>query len=165
MIWTDEHDECLVREILVVEPYQYKQGTIRRGEAWSQIAEIVNSIDEPKFRVNQRAVRDRYTLLEKTFKRKMREEEKASGVDPPELTDTELAIQELIDKFSDATLHVADCDKENADKTAAVEMRRKSLETFSESKKRNSVDSDDESPKCPKKTKGSGTETLNFLTM
>ena len=67
MIWTDSHDDLLVKEILVVEPYRYKQGTVKRGDAWTQIADILNGIEDPLFRVSQRSVRNRYTTLEKSI--------------------------------------------------------------------------------------------------
>ena len=43
-------------------------------------------------------------------------------------------------------------------------MRQKTLETFSETRKRNAV-IDDESPKSAKKRRASGSETINFLKM
>ena len=49
----------------------------------------------PTFRVNQRAVRERFKLLENTFKKKMDKEEKASSVNPSELRDTEIAVWAL----------------------------------------------------------------------
>ena len=67
MEWTDAHDDLLFREILTVEPYQYKASTVKRGNAWTQIADILNAIPEPVFKVNQRSVRERYSLLEKAF--------------------------------------------------------------------------------------------------
>ena len=67
MEWTDVHDDLLIREILSVEPYQYKASTVKRGNDWTQVADILNAIPEPAFRVNQRSVRERYRLLEKHF--------------------------------------------------------------------------------------------------
>ena len=53
-----------------MEPYQYKASTVKRGNAWTQVADILNAIPEPAFRVNQRSVRERYSLLEKAFFKK-----------------------------------------------------------------------------------------------
>lgn len=158
--WSEQHDDLLLREVLVVEPFKYKPGSPRRGQAWTQIADILNSIEEPKFRVNQRAVRDRYNLLEKGFKKKISEEERASGINPPELTDLELAIQEIIEKSCNAANEYTQCNTDN-EKQKAEEMRRKSLETFSETKARLDC-SDDDIPKA-KKSRGSGSETMAFL--
>ena len=87
-----------MREILLVEPFRYKQGSVKRGGCWTQIAEILNSVSDIVFRVNQRSVRDRFTLLERAFRKKMRDEEKSSGISPPDLTEIETAIQEVIEK-------------------------------------------------------------------
>ena len=57
-IWKKVHDECLVNELLVVEPYNHKPGSKERGLAWKQIAENLNSIPEQDFRVTTRSVRD-----------------------------------------------------------------------------------------------------------
>ena len=92
MEWTDAHDNLLIREILTVEPYQNKASTVKRGNAWTQIADILNAIPEPVFKVNQRSVRERYNLLEKAFLKKNREEEKASGINPPELTNNDKEV-------------------------------------------------------------------------
>ena len=93
MVWTDTHDELLIREILTVEPYKFKHGSPKRGESWNQIADILNDIEDPMFRVNQRSVCDHYTALEKAFKKKMADEEKGSGICPSDLTDLEIALQ------------------------------------------------------------------------
>ena len=158
MEWTEEHDDYLMREILIVEPFKYKSGTVKRGNAWSQIADILSSVNGLQFRVNQRSVRDRWTHLQKAFRKKMTEEEKASGICPPNLTDLEIAIQEVIEKSKEILDNSA---KNDDDKKTAEEMRLRSLETFNETRKRGG-DKDDENPK-PKKSRSSGTETVAFL--
>ena len=42
----------------------------------------LNELDDPKFRVTQKSVRDHYNLLEKQQKKRMRDEKKASGISP-----------------------------------------------------------------------------------
>ena len=44
---TREHDSFLIQEILTVDPFQYKQSTVKRGHAWPEIADILNSIASP----------------------------------------------------------------------------------------------------------------------
>ena len=63
MIWIDQHDEMLCREILSIEAYNYTSGTVQRVEAWKWIAENLNLITEMKFSVNQRSVRERCKLI------------------------------------------------------------------------------------------------------
>ena len=59
MEWTEEHGNCLCQEILVLEPCQGPDlGKNCKQSEW-------------------RAVRERYTLLSKKFKAKMKDEEKA----------------------------------------------------------------------------------------
>ena len=48
-IWKKEHDICLIRELLIVEPYMHKPLLKERGNTWRQIGENVNNIDNPKF--------------------------------------------------------------------------------------------------------------------
>ena len=141
-----------------MEPYKYKVGSPKRGNAWTQIADILNSISEPKFRVNQRAVRDRFNLLEKTFKKKMADEEKASGINPQELSNNELAIQEIIEKSAEVSIESNDNAQANAERQKAEEMRNKSLETYTETRAR----IEDESPKS-KGSRASGSETVSVF--
>ena len=145
----------LVKEILVVEPFQFKVGSPKRGNAWTMIADILNAVQEPRFRINQRAVRDRYNFLEKAFKKKMTEEEKGSGINPPDLTEVEIGIQEIIEKSKEVESNYSL--KNETEKGKAEEMRRRSMETFAETKSR--LD-DDESPKTKKRR---GSETIGFL--
>ncbi|XP_057302767.1 uncharacterized protein LOC130636935 [Hydractinia symbiolongicarpus] len=46
MIWNNEKDVLLCREILVKEPYKFKFKTRERGQAWTEISEILNQIPE-----------------------------------------------------------------------------------------------------------------------
>lgn len=93
MVWTRQHEEILVREIFTYEPYNYKSGTTQRGESWKLIAETLNTLDDPKFTVTHRGVRERYALIEKNFKHKKADEEKASGIAPEEPTEFEIAME------------------------------------------------------------------------
>ena len=68
--WTREHDSFLIREIPAVDPFQYKQSTVKKGQPWTQIADILNSIGSPQFLVSQRSVCERFTKLEKSFTKK-----------------------------------------------------------------------------------------------
>ena len=46
------------------------------------MAAVLNSLEEPGFKVTSRSVRDRYGLLVKMYKAKWNEEEKSSGTNP-----------------------------------------------------------------------------------
>ena len=98
MDWTEEHDRLMCREILAVDPFTgTKKGTVQRGAKWKIIADHLLDILEPKFKVDSRAVRDRYQLLAQKLRKKLKSEEKASGIDT-EMSETETAIEELIEK-------------------------------------------------------------------
>lgn len=96
----------------------------------------LNSMEERKFRVDQRAVGDRFKLLESKFNKNMAEEEKVSSINPPELSDTEIAVLEVIEKIAAAIHEYSDSSKVDVEKKKAEEMRQKCMETFSETKTR-----------------------------
>ena len=61
--WTEPHGDYLLSEMMTVEPHKYKVGSPKRGNGWTQIADMLHSTVEHKFRVNQRSVRNRFNLL------------------------------------------------------------------------------------------------------
>ena len=74
MFWTAEHDVLMCREILAVNPFTgTKKGTVQRGTKWNEIVDNLMKIENPQFKVDQRAVRDRYmyTLLSQKRRRKI----------------------------------------------------------------------------------------------
>ena len=94
MEWMEDHDPCLSQEILSLEPFTAKKGSIARGNIWDQIANNLNSLEIPRFRVSKRSVRERYTLLIEKLKKKLKEEEKASGIETS-MSDVEKALEEM----------------------------------------------------------------------
>ena len=101
MKWTKGHDELLVNEILLFEPYTYKEGTLEHGNIWNNIAESLNQVKQPAFSVTKRSVKDRYNLLASKHKKKRKDEERASGISPE---DSELSkgLQQLEEMFEQA---------------------------------------------------------------
>ena len=98
MTWSTVHDETLCREILVVDPFTVtKKGTVARGTRWEEVAENINKIQQIYFKVDKRAVRDRYNLLSKELRNKLKREEKESGIET-NMTEVEMALEELIEK-------------------------------------------------------------------
>ena len=82
MLWSEQHDIYLLREILHLQPWLQRFGSVERGQCWDEIAAVLNSLEEASFKVTPRSVRDRYNLLVKKYKKKWSEEEKASGISP-----------------------------------------------------------------------------------
>ena len=86
---------------MAVEPYTFKPKCKERGNAWTLIANTLNTLKDPMFNVNQRSVRDRYKVLETRFNEKEREEAKAPGISPEE-NEIDQAMQKIIEKMNEA---------------------------------------------------------------
>ena len=170
MTWTSEKDEALCKEILLLEPFRFRPRTKESGTAWSQVAEDLRQIKSLNMTVDQRAVRDRYKILKSHFLQRMREEEKGSGIAPPELTPVEAALEEIIEKEKEFEKqnNSEDSDKKEKaekDRKNGEEMRQESLETFAQTKKRRLLNSEEDDMETPRvrKNRRSGTDTLAYL--
>ena len=166
MCWTPRHDEILVQEILLFQPWNQKKGSPERGTIWTAIADSLNQIQTPNFSVDQRSVRDHFRLLEGKFVKKQNEEERATGISPDEDSEFDNGMADIIQQFRDFDLmHSQEKLKKdeagNKEKEAAEEFRRASLETYRDSQKRNSTDSEAEG--SSKKKRKSETETVAYL--
>lgn len=64
-VWKTIHEKCVIAELLVVELYNFKPGSKEKGLAWKQIADNLNSVSDPKFRVTHRSVCDKFNNLKK----------------------------------------------------------------------------------------------------
>ena len=142
--WTEEHDVVLCREILAQEPYAFKHGSRGRGRCWDQIAEALNKIEWPKYSVDQRAVRDRFVKVEKGYKRKTREELKASGIAPPEMSELDQALEEIIERKENAEQEKATSCKEKQqekekERQTAEGVRRRAIESLSQTRAREGI--------------------------
>ena len=82
MVWTEQHNILFLKEILHSQPWIYHHESAERGQTWGEIAPFKNSLEEPFFKVTPRSVCDRYSLLVKKYKLKLREEDKASRIAP-----------------------------------------------------------------------------------
>ena len=118
--------------MLTVEPYKCKNRSRESGQAWDLIAANLNSVHAPRFRVSQKSVRDRARILLKNFKLKIREEEKASGIEVEELSELDLALEEIIEKekAANAQLDLEESVRKNElqDKANAEEMHLQTME-------------------------------------
>ncbi|XP_065063707.1 uncharacterized protein LOC135690167 [Rhopilema esculentum] len=155
-IWKNVHDECLVTELLVVEPYNHKPGSKERGLAWKQIAENLNSIPEQDFRVTARSVRDRFLKLLENFKKNEVAEKRASGIQGVEYNNLYHGMLDISERMEEAQLSWAEAkdrikvneDKENK---KAEDMRMKAVERLGETRKRKEEEDGTETPKRRKK--------------
>ena len=125
---TKEHDiPQLARQMLTVEPYKFKNRSRESGQAWELLASKLNAVHALVFRVSQKSVRDRARILLKNFKLKIREEEKASGVEVPEISELDVALEDIAEKEQAAQVEL-DLEEsakksESQDKANAEEMR------------------------------------------
>ena len=72
--------------------------------------------------VDQRAVRDLYKILKSHFLQKVTEEEKGSGISPPELTPVGAALEAIIEKEKEFEKQYS---SEDSDKKEKAEKDRK----------------------------------------
>ena len=68
--WTKGHGNCLCQEILELEPFKYKKGSISKGKIREKIANNLNGLKLPRFKVSRRSVRERYILLSENLKQR-----------------------------------------------------------------------------------------------
>lgn len=139
MEWKEEHDVLLCREILVSQPFKFKERTVERGKLWDEIANRLNNCQTLKFRVNKRSVRERFKLIEEKFKRKIQEEEKASGIDVEPASELEQALEDICALEESLPAEAMDSKqaiKAEANKLKAEEIRQKAMESLGQTKAR-----------------------------
>ena len=161
MKWTRKHDCLFVRELLLFEPWKYRKGTPERVEIWANIAASLKQVQDPKFKTDKRSVRDRFNKLIKDHKKKARDEQRASGIFP-EQDEEDNALDDIVTMVEEAESeqdlqNEARQRKVDDEQGKAVEMRKRSLEMFAESRNRNG----DAPPK--KRNRSTGSETLHYL--
>ena len=159
-----EHHVLLCRKVLFIEPYKFKSGSRERRSCYQKIAEALNQIDKPKFKVDLRSVRDKLQKLEKTHKSKTRSEENASGISP-EQTELDMLLDDIIarseaakqelDRKSDEQLQ-----KDKQDEETAQSIRQKAVEHLGETMKRQQLEG--ELPKA-KRNRKSNAATMQYL--
>ena len=164
MEWKPECNFLLLQEIIVSEPYQYKVSTRERGKIWEDITERLNSYEAFAHRLGQkRAVRDRYALLSRKYKKKMTEEERASGISP-EMSEIDKLLEQIIERFEESDKETGDKGKQaerskTEDGKKAEEMRKLSMEKLGETLKRKGEEDGGATPR----KRASGSETIVYL--
>jgi hypothetical protein len=96
----------------------------------------LEKIEYPKFKVEQRSVKDRLNKLIKQFRRKDDDGRRASGISP-ELTELDTLLEEICEKEEASETLAADmAEKEKrrlqGDQVAAQEIRKRAMESLSE---------------------------------
>ena len=154
----------MCREVLDIEPYQFKLRSPERGKAWETISSHLNATSHPKFRVTPRSVRDRYNLLTKKFQVRLNREERASGIydDNSELDNL---LEEILEKEKAAKEKLDNDDESLAnEKAAAEDMRKHALERVGQTAKRKSKEEGPEAEKSKsRKSRKSTGEAVEYL--
>ncbi|KAK2552518.1 hypothetical protein P5673_026359 [Acropora cervicornis] len=159
MIWNEEKDELLCREIFAVDVFSgTKRNTVARGAKWEKVAENLNKQQDVFFKVDKRAVRDRYSNLSRELRKKIKNEEKASGIET-EMTNLENALEDLIEREDAAeSENRAVDDQKKQDRENAADMRNRAMESLGQTKKRKeSDDIENEGRKLKKRSNGNAT--------
>jgi len=132
-------------------------------EIWDQIASNLNSLEIPRFKVTKHSMRERYTLLIEKLKKKLKEEEKAGGIET-DMNDVERALEEILEKEADAENTLA-TDRKRVDNVKAVEKRNRAIESMCSTQKRKQGDEDKDAENAPKPkiTTRSGGDTVAYL--
>ena len=166
MYWTSEHDVVLCREVVSKNPFKTRKGSSQRREIWDRIANTLNICPKPVCAVDKRSARDHVGILINRIKKKLRAEKRSSGIAPPEPTELENLVEEImaLEETADAEMKEDDESvkgKAKKEKAKATDMRLKALEKVSATMKRHSGENDQE--KVKKRERRSGSETMLFL--
>ena len=135
MQWTREHDILLCREALALEVYKHKKGTNEAG----RLCQTVRF----KSNLSQRAVRERFNLIQGRFKENEKIELAASGISAPEQDELDVLFENIAERERDA-----------------IDIRNQALERMGQTKKRKSEDGQE--PK-ERKSRRSSNEALQFM--
>ena len=169
MCWTKDHDIILCREVANLNPYSTKKGSTMRSGIWEKIADNLNKCSVPKFSVDKRSVRDHVGNLVNKLKKKLRDEEKATGIAPDEPSELDNALDTIIalEESADAEVHEADtvrAKKVESERAKAESIRLKAMEKLSETRKRESAagenEDDDFNNKRPRRR---GSDAMVYL--
>ena len=118
-------------------------------------------IPNPQFRVAQRSVHDHYSTLEKRRRKRVREEDRASGIAPEEDKELDQLLDEIMELFVESDKAIDETNqKQEEEVKKAEEMQKTSLETFKESTKRNGYE---QQGAKQRKTRASGANTMAYL--
>ena len=154
MTWNEEKDELLCREIFAVDVFSgTKRSTVARGAKWEKVAENLNKQQDVFFKVDKRALRNRYNNLSRELRKKIKNEEKASGIET-EMTNLENALEDLIEREDAAeSENRAVDDQKKQDRENAADMRNRAMASLGQTKKRKeSDDSENEGRKLNKRS-------------
>ena len=150
--WKMMHEDLLLREVLLLEPFQYRQGTKERGTAWTKKAENLTTLG---MKASQRSVREKFEKLVTEFKRKEAAEERASGVEV-EYTERDQAMVDILERMNEYEVALESKKvKDLQEKATAEDMRKKATERVGETRRRHSEENDEITPERKQRRRNS----------
>ena len=91
-----------------------------------------------KSNLSQRAVRERFNLIQGRFKENEKTELAASGISVPEQDELDVLLEDIAERERDAIAEASE--KKGQEKATAAHIRNQSLERMGQTKKRKSED-------------------------
>ena len=123
------------KKLLRLNFLKQKKRSAERAQVWEGIASKLEKMEYPKFKVEQRSVRDRLKKLIKQFRKRENNERRASGISP-ELTELDTLLEEINEKEEASETLAADVEMEKRrleeDQMAGEEIRKRAMETLSQ---------------------------------
>ncbi|CAH3118764.1 unnamed protein product, partial [Porites lobata] len=165
MFWTKDHDLILCREVLNLNPFTTKKGSTQRSTIWDKVATTLNNCSCLAFNVDKRSVRDHVGILQNRHKKKLRAEEKATGIVPDGPTELENLLEQIIALEESAETEQQETGREKnrkieSDRAKAEDIRLKAMEKLKDTQKRQSDGMEDNQSKRPQR---SGSSAISYL--
>ncbi len=130
-VWREKHEIFLLREVIIHEPYKFKVSSKERGAAWTAIASELEGGFGMK--VNQRSVREKFSRMIESFKKKEAVERRASDV---KYSEKDQALLDILERMAECDeINEQERQRQNQDLETA-EMRKRAVERLGETKKR-----------------------------
>lgn len=160
MVWNQEKEVLLCREVLLVEPHRFKEKTRERSQCWQSICN--NLLKLPGFNaLTTRGVREKTTNLIERFRRIERDDIASTGTSR-EIDELDVLLEEIIAKVEEFKNSYDDSNKKkDKDKVLGEEVRQMALETYSETRKRSKENNDGNTTSS--KRRSSGDSTITYL--
>ncbi|XP_071851133.1 uncharacterized protein [Apostichopus japonicus] len=159
MKWTEAKDIILCKEVTLQNPFQFRRGSLERGKVWSGVA---TELRKQSFKVDQRAVRDRYNSLKNKVQKNNSQDKRASGISPEETEsqrELRVLLEDLANQEDDAELlPKTNASEEEQRRLDGQEVQKRACESFVETRKRHFADKEN----MPRK-RNSGSDALQFL--
>ena len=136
MKWTNQHDVEFCKEVIASKLFETKKKGRQKEFRYAKLLQKkLEKMEYPKFKVEQRSVRDRLKKLIKQFREKENGERRASGISP-ELTELDTLLEEISEKEEASETLAADMGETEKrrleeDQMAGQEMRKRAMETLS----------------------------------